>query len=428
MSVKVKRQGGSSRLRWPAICMASLAMVILLGLAGPAEACFLLSPTTMELGVGHTARLTVQCSEECEADVTARPNRENLIDISPEYQVIGSEAKTFYVTSQGEEGETTIEVRWQCGAYYGVWTIWVTVARLTGGPTDSFGCDGTMIVLYFGVGFPLMEATQDTQDQVRVASENTSEISGQSLSGLDKSPQTLVYGWTFPDGSQQAYELSLPGSGTLGNGIVWSAAETLVTDVEAIDLTFQIPASVYNWVAPGEQITITYQTKTAAGLSNPRWEYRTVSQDSSQDLIRLAQPVVAQADQYNFKMMASYFDGSDLVWPTDAVADVYVNDALSQSLNLDEGMLDVSVSPDQTTRLVLSSSLFSDITLLFTLTDGQLAVYEESDGSQSVVQHGQTPEGDWTIEYYRNQVLICNQGQAGGPILGPIQIPVSEAN
>jgi len=237
----------------------------------------------------------------------------------------------------------------------------------------------------------------------------------------------LVYCWTFPDGSQQTYELSLPGSGTLDNGIVWSAAETLVTDVEAIDLTFQIPSSVYNWVAPGEQTTITYQAKTAGGLSNPRWEYRTVSQDSSQELIHLTQPVVSQADQYNFKMMVSYFDGSDLVRPTDAVCNVYVNDALSQSLSLDEGMLDVSVSSDQTTRLVLSSSLFSDIALLFTLTDGQLAVYEEADGSQSVVQHGQTPEGDWTIEYYRNQVLICNQGQAGGPILGPIQIPASEA-
>ena len=127
--------------------------------------------------------------------------------------------------------------------------------------------------------------------------------------------------------------------------------------------------------------------------------------------------------------MVSYFADGNLAHVTDAACQVYVDDVEDQSLTMSGGFLTLPVRTNATTRLVVSSALFSTISLRFGFQDGVLTVYEEvgeSASEESTVPHFQDPDGNYALRYYRNQVFICNQGDPTGPVVGFLHEPASE--
>ena len=393
--------------------------------AAPAEACFLYpSGDRIEMLMGKRSFFIVQCSDQCVAEVTASISDTHFVTVSPVYATVGAAPQLFYLYPFNT-GATILDINWSCAIGAGAWVRVLEVTRPAGGAWDDFGGGST------GTRLDDSNRINIPQSSEEVGVNRNIPCSVEYITHPEPGIGTEVRFYNA-DGSFDNYFIPLGESLLFNDGALrLSAGETPDLDTGNIGVQMRLfPAFWQNLPVDG-QTRLQWRVGQEGAWSPSHWEYITLNGDNrAQDSqTPLGATDYAQTEELTFKLMVSYFADGNLTHAADAACQVYVDDVEDESVTMSGGFLTLPVRTTATTRLVLSSSLFSTISLRFQFQDGVLSVYEEAGESaseESTVPHFQDPDGNYALRYYRNQVFICNQGDPNGPIIGFLHEPASE--
>lgn len=244
-----------------------------------------------------------------------------------------------------------------------------------------------------------------------------------SPGGTDPEVPGLIIRITDPQGRETEYFVALGGSGTLPNGVEYTTEIVECQGVRSLLLTLNWPAQVLAGLAPGLW-TVTYQTLDSEGrYSNLRWEYLEKVQDQSSTA---GKPVSRAGSELVFKLGLYQFSAEDnLLYPVDGGTCQAIRDgAVTDTFRIQEGGLTLEVPFGLTTRLYFNwPGIYENIRLRLEFQDGFLQVYDENRNDAAVEVFKILGTEYYAIEYYRNRIYICNQGQEGGPVEGRLYGP-----
>ena len=293
--------------------------------------------------------------------------------------------------------------------------------RQTGGPTDKLGgggnnppplaLDGSVTNITPGQGGNLSQTRM-----LPLAWPGRGTNSSAAIINSGDGPPGLMVQLTAPGGDSTQAWLPLEGTGRTPRGIGWATTFRFNYDVQVVDLTLDWPSETLSQMAKGRWI-VTYWFQTAAGAcSNKRWEYLDIAGASA-----TGRPSVAAPSELTFNLMLSVFD-SGLRWVNrvgDGLVECIDNDQTYSSAQVSDGLVSISMPLGRTTYLVFSSDEFvGQRTLRCRFSDGILKIRDE-DNVKDPVAYYQNPDGaGYCLEYYRDNLFICNPSQIGGPIMG----------
>ena len=103
----------------------------------------------------------------------------------------------------------------------------------------------------------------------------------------------------------------------------------------------------------------------------------------------------------------------------DGLVECIDNDQTYSSAQVSDGLVSINIPLGRTSYLVFSSDEFvGQRTLRCRFSDGILNIRDE-DNAKDPVAYYKNPDGEgYCLEYYRNNLFICNPSQISGPIMG----------
>ena len=294
-------------------------------------------------------------------------------------------------------------------------------SRQAGGPTDKLGgggnnppplaLGGSVTNITPGQGGSLFQTRM-----LPLASPGGGANGSAAIINSGDGPPGLMIQLTAPGGDSTQAWLPLEGTGRTPMGISWATVLRFNYDVQVVDLTLDWPSETLSQMTKGRW-TISYWFQTAAGArSNQRWEYLDVTGASATN-----RPSAAAQSELTFNLMLSVFDaGSHRASRVgDGLVECIDNDQTYSSAQVSDGLVSINIPLGRTSYLVFSSDEFvGQRTLRCQFSDGILKIRDE-DNAKDPVAYYKNPDGEgYCLEYYRNNLFICNPSQISGPIMG----------
>ena len=235
----------------------------------------------------------------------------------------------------------------------------------------------------------------------------------------------LIYRITDPSGGVEEYWLALGEAGAMPNGIAYSSRMRWNYEIRVIDLATSWPQEVVRGMEPG-RYRLDYYLQTADGAKgNPRFEYLVL--DAENGAVASLSPgsgvALAQGrDQLLFRLQVSFFNRETgfVERIPEGMCEVEAGGDNYGTYPIVNGQLTALIPFGQTCLIKFTAQEFGGAKRVrIEFVDGFMQAYDHDFRDADVEVYQYTDEEAYALEYYRDQVYICNQGEdPGGPILG----------